>query len=207
MHARRVVPDEERLAGLLALSMKPLAVLDEHLVEGLHVVLGALWACLPRLDGRPSCPCTAPAGPRRRSAVCRSCPSAASPVGRRCRSPRICTRLRGPYLVMEVPGSLGNEYQYGIRHGVEVVQVAEELVEAVQRRQELVQVAEVVLAELPGGVALRLERGRDGACLGRHADVGAGLAEPSSEPVRSGISPVMKAGPACRAASPRRSSQ
>ena len=57
-----------------------------------------------------------------------------------------------------------------------MVQVAEELVEAVQRRQEFVQVAEVVLAELPGGVALRLERGGDGAGLGRHANVGAGLA-------------------------------
>ena len=41
--------------------------------------------------------------------------------------------------------------------GVQVVEVAEELVEAVHRRQELVPVAEVVLAELPGRVAERLE--------------------------------------------------
>ena len=88
-----------------------------------------------------------------------------------------------------------------VRHGVEVVQVAEELVEAVQRRQVLVQVAEVVLAELPGGVALRLERGGEGAGLGRHADVGAGLAD-GRQPVRSGISPVMKlARPAVQLAS------
>ena len=40
--------------------------------------------------------------------------------------------------------------------GVEVVEVAEELVEAVHRRQELVAVAEVVLAELARGVSLRL---------------------------------------------------
>ena len=39
--------------------------------------------------------------------------------------------------------------------GVEVVEVAEELVEAVHGGQELVAVAEVVLAELAGGVALR----------------------------------------------------
>ena len=64
-----------------------------------------------------------------------------------------------------------------VRQGVEVVQVAVELVEAVQRRQVLVQVAEVVLAELPGGVALRLEGGGDRAGLVRHADVGAGLAD------------------------------
>ena len=42
--------------------------------------------------------------------------------------------------------------------GVEVVEVAEELVEAVDGRQELVAVAEVVLAELAGRVALRLEQ-------------------------------------------------
>ena len=39
--------------------------------------------------------------------------------------------------------------------GVQVVEVAEELVEAVVRRQHLVAVAEVVLAELAGHVALR----------------------------------------------------
>ena len=64
-----------------------------------------------------------------------------------------------------------------VGHRVEVVQVAEEFVEAVHRRQELVQVAEVVLAELAGGVALRLERGGERAGLGRNADVGAGLAD------------------------------
>ena len=41
--------------------------------------------------------------------------------------------------------------------GVEVVEVAEELVEAVHGRQILVQIAEVVLAELAGRVAKRLE--------------------------------------------------
>ena len=43
--------------------------------------------------------------------------------------------------------------ELGLLLGVEVVEVAEELVEAVHRGQELVAVAEVVLAELPGGVA------------------------------------------------------
>ena len=41
----------------------------------------------------------------------------------------------------------------GLLLGVEVVEVAEELVEAVGRRKILVAVAEVVLAELAGGVA------------------------------------------------------
>ena len=51
-------------------------------------------------------------------------------------------------------------------HRVQVIQVAEELIEAVNGGQELVAVAEVVLAELAGGVALRLERGGDGAGFG-----------------------------------------
>lgn len=45
--------------------------------------------------------------------------------------------------------------------GVEVVEIAEELVEAVLGRQVFVAVAEVVLAELAGGVAERLQRLRD----------------------------------------------
>ena len=40
--------------------------------------------------------------------------------------------------------------------GVEVIKIAEELIEAVHRRQVLVAVAQVVLAELAGGVAERL---------------------------------------------------
>ena len=58
-------------------------------------------------------------------------------------------------------GILGIVRLFGFLFGVEVVQVAEELVEAVHGGQVLVAVAEVVLAELAGGVALRLERGRD----------------------------------------------
>ena len=62
-------------------------------------------------------------------------------------------------------------------HRVEVIQIAEEFVEAVDGRQELVAVAEVVLAELAGGVALRLERGGDGAGFGGQAGLGARLAD------------------------------
>ena len=35
----------------------------------------------------------------------------------------------------------------------------------------------MILAELSGGITLRLERGRNRASLGWHADVGAGLAD------------------------------
>ena len=54
----------------------------------------------------------------------------------------------------------------GLLFGVQVVEVAEELVEAVDRRDELVAVAEVVLAELPGRIALRLEQVGDRRVLG-----------------------------------------
>ena len=54
---------------------------------------------------------------------------------------------------------------------VQVVEVAEELVEAVHGRQELVQVAEMVLAELPGRVAERLQQLGDRHVLGLEADV------------------------------------
>ncbi len=40
-----------------------------------------------------------------------------------------------------------------ILHGVEVVEVAPELVEAVHRRQKFIAIAKMVLAELPRGVA------------------------------------------------------
>jgi hypothetical protein len=71
-----------------------------------------------------------------------------------------------------------------------VIQVAEELVEAVVRRQELVAVAEVVLAELPGGVSERLQRFGDRDVLLLQAFLGPGMPTLSS-PVRNPTSPVM----------------
>jgi hypothetical protein len=52
-------------------------------------------------------------------------------------------------------------------HRIEVIQIAEEFVEAVNRRQELVLVAEVILAELAGGIAHRFQHCRNGYRLGR----------------------------------------
>ena len=76
-------------------------------------------------------------------------------------------------LVLEVLRIVGMER---VLHRVEVIEVAEELVEAVHRRQKFVAVAEMVLAELAGGVAHGFERRGDGRRLRRHADGGAGLA-------------------------------
>ena len=62
--------------------------------------------------------------------------------------------------------------QLGLFFGIEVVQVAEELVEAVVRRQELVAISEVVLAELCGGVTLRFEGASDRRVFTAHAEIG-----------------------------------
>src|SRR5438093_6350159 len=64
-----------------------------------------------------------------------------------------------------------------IFHCVEVIEIAEELVEAVDSGQEFIQIAEVVLPELAGRVALRFERGSDGASLRRNPDFGTRLAD------------------------------
>ena len=61
---------------------------------------------------------------------------------------------------------------------VQVVEVAEELVEAVGGGQELVAVAQVVLAELAGDVTQRLEQLGDRRVFGPQAEVGAGQARP-----------------------------
>ena len=65
----------------------------------------------------------------------------------------------------------------GLFLGVQVIQVAEELVEAMHRRQVLVAIAEVVLAELAGGVPETLEDLRDRRVLRFDPQRGAGHAD------------------------------
>ena len=65
----------------------------------------------------------------------------------------------------------------GLLLGVEVIEVAVELVEAVHGRQVLVLVAEMVLAELAGRIAERLEQFGDRGVLRGPADVGTGHAD------------------------------
>ena len=62
--------------------------------------------------------------------------------------------------------------------GIEMVEVAEELVEAVIGRQHVIEIAEVVLAELAGRIALVLQQRRDRHDLLVHADRRAGNARP-----------------------------
>ena len=89
----------------------------------------------------------------------------------------------------------------GIFHRIEVIEIAEELVEAVHRRQELVLVAKVVLAELAGGIAHGPSAvAMVGAAAGN--PVGAPAWPTVVMPVRIGNWPVMKfARPAVQLAS------
>ena len=78
---------------------------------------------------------------------------------------------------------------FGFFLGVEVVEVAEEFVEAVHCRQKLVLVAQMVLAELAGDVAVRLEQFGDGGVLRLKSDIGSGhphLGQPCAERVLAG---------------------
>ena len=83
---------------------------------------------------------------------------------------------RGPNFFLN-SGSFGIVGVLRLLLGIEVVEVAEELVESVGGRQHLVAVAEVVLAELAGHVALRLEQRGDGRVFLLHALRGAGQAD------------------------------
>src|SRR5215831_17807273 len=61
--------------------------------------------------------------------------------------------------------------------GVEVIEIAEEFVEAVCGRQMLVAIAEVVLAELAGGVAVGFQDIGDAGVERPEAKLGAGQAD------------------------------
>ena len=89
---------------------------------------------------------------------------------------QLCSTPRGPELLLEL-GILRVVHALGFLLGVQVIQVAEELVEAVHRGQEFIAVAEVVLAELSGHVAERLEQVGDGRILRLEAHLGAGQAD------------------------------
>ena len=82
---------------------------------------------------------------------------------------------------------------FGLVLGIQVIEVAEELVEAVHGGQEFVAVAKMVLAELPGRIALRLQQLGNGRILAGQAFLGCREDRPSASPVRNGLCPVIKA--------------
>src|SRR5213080_15312 len=64
-----------------------------------------------------------------------------------------------------------------IFHCVEVIEVAEEFVEPMDGRQELIEIAEMILTELTSCIALRFERRGYRASLRWDPDLGTGLAD------------------------------
>ena len=154
VHARRIEPEEERLVCLPGLVDELERVAQDLVVDRLHavgteraVVLDLLLADL------------APARLHRR-----------------------VIHVRGPGVdhVARADRVLGRRRVVGVTrvfHGVEVVQVTVELVEAVDGGKKLVEIAKVVLAELSRGVSHRLERGRDRRRGVRHPDGRAGLTD------------------------------
>ena len=140
MHVGRVDPAEERLAVLVLSLDQVLRRGDELVVARLHALAGERAGVLDLLLADP-----APARLLGRVVL----------VGR----PAVQHASR-PEPLLE-PRVLRIVLVLRVLLGVEVIKVAEELVEAVHRRQELVLVAEMVLAELAGRVAERLEQLRD----------------------------------------------
>jgi hypothetical protein len=165
VHVRGVVPDEERLAGLVRGLDELLRRCEEFLVAGLHALLRQRAGVLDLLAAL-----------------------AIGPAVQHATRAELLPEV-GEVLLVRVVDLLR------LLLGVQVVQVAEELVEAVHRRQMLVAVAEVVLAELAGAVAERLQRLGDRDVLGlqaefraRQADLGQSGAQAAHHAKRASFS-------------------
>src|SRR5262245_5580928 len=169
VHVRGVEPDKERLARLLLALDKIDGRGEKLLVNGFHPLLGQWSGVLYLLL------------PVRSRPAVQHAPRAEVLLEiREVLLRRIVTQLR--FLL-----------------GIQVVEIAEELVEAVHRRQVLVFVAEVVFAELTSGITERLQQISDAGVFGPHAQRGTrdpDLAQAGAEYAL----PRNESGAACRAA-------
>src|SRR5258707_12469793 len=133
VHAGRVEPDEERLAVADGAVDEVRRGLEKLFVDRLHALLGERPGVLAFLLA----PGTEAGIVARRVGCCRDALENAAR-----------TELRPGVWIFWIVGILG------LLLGVEMIEVAEEHVEAVHRRQELVGVAARALAELDGSLAL-----------------------------------------------------
>ena len=93
---------------------------------------------------------------------------------------------RGPNLARNA-GIFRIVRQFRLFLGVEVIEIAVELVEAVHGRQELVAVAEMVLAELAGRIAERLEQFGDRRVFLLQPERGAGQTDLGHAGAQAGL--------------------
>jgi hypothetical protein len=152
MHASRIQPEEERLALRSGLIEELEGVSENFVVHRLHAPGTKLARVLD--------PLLADLAPARLH-------GRVVDVGRE--AVDHVARTDGRLEVLRIVGMAR------VLHRVEVIEVSVKFVEAVHGRQELVQVAEVVLAKLAGGVAQTFERRGDGRGLGGHSDRRTGL--------------------------------
>ena len=166
VHVGGVHPDEERRVGIVCPTNEVLAGVGEFLVDGFHALLGQRPGVLDALLAAGAAPAVF---------------GVVELVGR----PGVDDPARPQLLVEQRELVLRRPVRVlWLLLCVEVVQVAEELVEAVHGGQVLVLVPEVVLAELAGGVAVRLQQLGDRRVLllqtdgrPRHSDLGHAGAE------------------------------
>ena len=143
----RVVLNQKKngLLALLLASMNSSGVGEDLVVDGLHALAGERAGVLDRLLADSA-----------EARILGGVVAVGGPAVQHAARAELLPELR----VLRVVGILR------LLLGVEVIEVAEELVEAVDRRQELVAVAEVVLAELAGRVAAVLQQLGDRRVLG-----------------------------------------
>src|SRR5215510_11778958 len=144
MHVRGVEPHEERCARRVLALNKVARRRKEFVIDGLHALFGQWSSVLDAL-------CAVRVGP----AVQYATRAIVLPEIRKVLLRRIIAQLR-------------------LLLGVQVIEVAKELIEAMLRRQVLVPVAEVILAELASGIAEGFEQFGNGRIFGTHAQGGAG---------------------------------
>ena len=148
VHAGRIEPHEERLRVADCASMNSVRGLEKLLVDRLHALLGEWPGVLAFL--------LAP------GAETGSSPGVSVAVGDALED---ATRAE---LRLEIR-TLRIVRIFRLLLGIQMIEVAEEHVEAVHGGQEFVAITEMILAELPGRVALRLQQFSDGRIFFRQA--------------------------------------
>ena len=146
VHRCRVVPEEERLVGLDLLLHPADSVCGDFLIHGFHPLLGERTAVLNNLFAY-----SAKAGINSRIILVR------------CKAMEHAARAE----MLPECRVLGIVRQFRLLFSVQVIEVTEKFVKSMHGRQVFIAIAEMVLAELAGGVADGLQQVGDGRVFRR----------------------------------------